>query len=105
MGSFSSARSIRPLLGCLTSVQINNPASASGQPKRGLGLGSALGFFDLDFLLLFGHLCRLWQVDVQHALIKLPLDLGRIRIERQRDCSAERAVAALYHMPVLVLIL
>jgi hypothetical protein len=69
------------------------------------GSWSVSGFLDFDLLLLLRHLCRLWQVDVQHALIKFRLDLGRVRIERQRYYSAKRAVAALYHMPILVLVL
>jgi hypothetical protein len=64
-----------------------------------------LAFFDLDLLLLLRHLCRLWQVDAQNALIKFRLDLGRVRIERQGYCPAERAVAALHHMSILVLVL
>jgi hypothetical protein len=55
--------------------------------------------------MLLRYLCRLWQVDVQHSLVKLRLDLARVRIERQRDYSAERAITALYHMPILVLVL
>src|SRR5262249_39942903 len=65
----------------------------------------ASGFLDLDLLLLLRHLCRLWQVDMQHALIELCLDLRRIGIERQRDRSSKRAIAALHHVPVLVLVL
>ena len=51
------------------------------------------------------RLRRLWQVDVQYALIKLRLDLRRVRIERQGDRSAERAIATFHHVPVLILVL
>src|SRR6516225_6561753 len=44
---------------------------------------AASGFLDLDLLLLLRHLCRLWQVDVQYALIELRLYLRRIGIKRQ----------------------
>ncbi len=63
------------------------------------------GFLDLDLLLPLRHLRRLWQVNVQYALIKLRLDFRRIGIERQGNRSAERAIAALHHVPVLILVL
>ena len=44
-------------------------------------------------------------VDVQYALIKLRLDVRRVGIERQGNCSTERAIAALHHVPVLILVL
>src|SRR6516162_3530200 len=69
------------------------------------GAWRASSFLDLDLLLLLRHLCRLWQVDVQYALIELRLYLRRIGIERQRDRSAKRAITALHHVPVLVLVL
>ena len=40
-------------------------------------------------------------MDVQHALVKFRLDLAWLRIERQRNCSAEGTIAALYDMSVL----
>src|SRR5438874_12020777 len=68
-------------------------------------LPRALGSFDLERLLLLGYVRWLWQVDVQYALIKLRLDLRRVGIERQRDRSAERAIAAFHHVPILILVL
>jgi hypothetical protein len=63
------------------------------------------GFLYLDLLLFLRHLRRLWQVDVQYAPIKLRLDFGRVGIKRQGNRSAERAIAALHHVPVLILVL
>src|SRR5215472_3989308 len=83
---------------------------ALGRPARPLSSKAARSclasaFLDLDLLLLLRHLRRLWQVDVQYALIKFCLDLRRIRIEWQRDRSAKRTIAAFHHVPVLVLVL
>ena len=44
-------------------------------------------------------------MNVQYALIKLRLDLRGVGIERQGDCSAERAITAFHYVPVLILVL
>src|SRR5262245_34953359 len=73
--------------------------------QRAAGSCSASGFLDLNLLLLLRHLRWLWQVDVQYALIKFCLDLRRVGIEGQGNRSAERTIAALHHVPVLILVL
>src|SRR5262249_31222734 len=64
-----------------------------------------LDFLDLDLLLLLCHLRRLWQAEAQYSPIKLRLNFRRVGIERQGNRSAERAKAALHHVPVLILVL
>ena len=73
--------------------------------QRAAGSCSASGFLDLNLLLLLRHLRWLWQVDVQYALIKFRLDLRRVGIEGQGNRPAERTIAALHHVPVLILVL
>ena len=63
-----------------------------------------LPFLDLALLLLARYLQRFRQVDAQHAIVELGLDLRRIGIERQGDRAAERAIAAFHHMPVFILV-
>jgi hypothetical protein len=84
--------------------QVTPSAKGRGLIARGGRSCDASGLLDLDFLLL-RHLRRLWQVDVQYAPIKFRLYLRRVGVERQRDRSAERAIAAFHHVPVLVLVL
>src|SRR5262249_13461533 len=105
------ARSPRALNRLRATWESAHRGDSHDRPRRRVRTGHqtgawrASGFLDLDLLLLLRHLCRLWQVDVQYALIELRLDLRRIGIKRQGKRSAKRAIAALHHVPVLVLVL
>src|SRR6267143_5288891 len=59
---------------------------------------------DRDLFFLLGNFGWLRQPDPQNAFFELRLDLRGIRIVRKRDGPAERTVAALNHVPVLVLV-
>ena len=84
-------------------VNKNGPAVAggalvwSGRARSGRAL-------DLDLLRRGDVLGRLGQMDSQHALFELRLDLGRVGVEAELDRAVERAVAALDHLPVLALL-
>src|SRR5262249_20142894 len=98
LGLGAKFRSVAPVI---------KPALGPARPlsSKGSRTCSASGFLDLNLLLLLRHLRWLWQVDVQYALIKFCLDLRRVGIEGQGNRSAERTIAALHHVPVLILVL
>src|SRR6516164_2932869 len=76
-------------------------------PQAGEGSCSgvaASALADLDLLFLFGDLGGLRQTNAQYALVKLRLNPSGVRVIGERDGPAERTVAALDHVPVLVLV-